>query len=202
MNRRAFLGGAAASPLALVVAAAPSNFGWPVAAPLPSLPASAHVLGPEPTDSTQRLVRMMSDDVFTQLVTRFRRAYPAKALRVVEGQYLGDRGLAVMWHAAVEVDGSYAGDRPPEFPLTDFRARTASWCQGPMLCFGSPSPEHATPITTMFDGRTRVGMGILPAGLLWAAHYLDEDTGLAMRAVAQFQIQTDRIAARWDVLCG
>ena len=44
--------------------------------------------------------------------------------------------------------------------------------------------------------------GMAAPGLLWSAHYIDEDTGLAMRAASVWDPMTDRFICRWGVLCG
>jgi hypothetical protein len=200
MNRRNFLHAVSASSAAALIPA--KSFGWPAAEPLPMPASSVHVLGMPATDAAQRLMRMLSDDVFEQLRLRFRKAYPSGGLVVTDGQYIGDRNLTHVWHTATKVHPQYAVDRPPAFDLTDFRARTTCWIQGYRICYGSPNPQYATPVTEIFDGTTRVGIEILPFGLLWAAHYLDEDTGLTMRACTAWDVITDEIIGRWSVLVG
>lgn len=200
MNRRNFLRSSAGGVGTLAAMAVVPAYGFP-AAPA-AMPSTVHVLGAEPTDGAQRLIKAMSDDVFEQLRQRFRAAYRTKTLKVTAYQYVGDGPIRESWHAAVRVDLCYAGERPPEFPLETFRRETACWTHGYQLLFGSTDPKDATPVTQMFDDVAAVGMPMLPQGVMWTAHYLDEDTGLFMRAVADFDIVTNDAKARWDVLVG
>lgn len=161
-----------------------------------------HVLGPDPVDGAQRLTKALSDDVFE----RARAELKGRSYRLTSGQRLGDIDITNQWHIMIDVGDEYATDRPPEFPLEMFRRATSGWQRGNVgyrsginLGFAD---ESGTPTLEAFKDARAVGQPILPSGVVWAAHYLDEESGFTMRAVSQFQVMTALLTLRWDVLCG
>ena len=73
MNRRTFLGSSSAAALGAIAILEPGVI-RATQAPIPPavLPSSVHVLGPVPANNDQRLMRALSDDVFDQLLKRYR----------------------------------------------------------------------------------------------------------------------------------
>ena len=165
--------------------------GWPEPKPTPFNP--VHVLGPKPTDDTQRLVRVLSDDVFDRL----RRACP-RLVRLTTAEKMGE---AVDWVGVKQANTSYTlNSMEVENPLDleRFRLCTDCWVVGLVI---SPGPGWANAAELFKDARL-VGLPWLPEGMVWRAHYLDETTGWAMRALAAYDLTLDQLVMRWDVLYG
>lgn len=196
MNRRSFLqrAGATAATAAAVTALPMTAFaGVPV--PPPIEPVRVHVLGMPVVDASQRFVKMMSDDVFERTLSALR----GRSFQLTNGERVGEYSINAMWNNSIKVDSIYACEHPDRFDIEEFRRETNGWMLGCTMCPGG----GGTPAAEAFGPRiTQVGLPFLPVGLLWAAHYIDEGTGFAMRAVAQHEIYFDRLLARWDVLCG
>lgn len=144
---------------------------------------------PEPTRSTSRRVKALSDDVFARLVL----GAAGRTFRLIEADDAVDCPDIQQWHTGYELDLE-----DPRVDLERFRSFTDRWYQGKQLYIG---PEGVPP-EEMFMDRLVVGRPVLPAGLLWAAHYVDEQTGLVMRAVADHSIVHEHTLCRWDVICG
>lgn len=158
---------------------------------------AVHVLGPILDTPYGRLARALSDDVFERL----RRAAAATGgkLTLVSGQYVGQGGLTEQWNNGYEVDGSYTSDYPPPFDLERFRRFTDHWFKGLTLLIDQGPREMSVDVLTR---KTLVGLPILPSNLIWAAHYIDEATGAAMRVVSAYDVRYDNSVLRYDVLCG
>lgn len=166
----------------------------------PTLHDGVHILGPTPVSDDAILVRAMSDDVFERL----RRAVRGRTLQVVPGTRVV---LAYQWNTSVEM-GFIDIDHFHRvgFPLSWFRWATDTCPRGAACCparplygadlFSVPDPDPAQ----VFAELRSVGMPILPSGLTWAAHYMDEDTGMVMRVVALADILVDELVVRWDVI--
>lgn len=216
MNRRQFIrigsatAAAAAVPLTSSIKGPLGEF---VLVEPASVAASVHVLGPEPTTPDQRFFKGLSDDVFERLRSAFREKWSSRTMRVVVAEDMGDAVLEgvlqFQWNTSYKLHASFTSDRPPYFPIDHFRWATNRWITGSCMCpefpvYGdwSPPSNQPVPIAEMFGKARIVGMPRLPHGLIWQAHYIDEDTGLVMRAVASYEVQMDEYLARWDVIVG
>lgn len=200
LTRRSFLGRSAASAAAagawpLVPTLDPPLLGVPV----PDGPTRnpVRVLGPTPEPGWPFITKQMSDSVFERL----RQPFMGRSLRLENAAYLGEGALAWQINTSYAV---YLGTTVPNpFPYAHFLNWTNCWVTGTRIALPGlgDAPLGATPRHLMAEARC-VGMPILPAGLLWAAHYLDEDTGLAMRALSVYETHADLIVFRWDVFYG
>lgn len=181
----------------------------------PPLPDSVRVLGSEVTGPDQRLFKGLSDDVFERLRAAFRATWPHRSLRVVtaerHGEAVAEGALNTAWNTSYKLPTAFTADAPPFFPLAHFQWSTAQWIRGTVMapnCLtygydGWKQPSEAVvPVEEMFGDVRVIGMPRLPDGLPWRAHYIDEDTGLVMRALYTLDIYTDEYLARWDVITG
>lgn len=178
----------------------------------PPLPASVRVLGSEVTGPDHRLFKGLSDDVFERLRGGFRARWPYRALRVVtaeqQGEAVAEGYLHTAWNTSYKLPTAFTADTPPFFPLAHFQWSTAQWIRGTAmapncLTYGvEQSPVGVVPVNEMFGEAQLIGMPRLPDGLPWRAHYIDEDTGLVMRAIYALDIYTDEYLVRWDVITG
>lgn len=213
LTRRSFIGSAAAGVLVPGGLLLPR---WPLASEAPPAPAvqfskdaftrvmapldPVHVFGPMGSDTYfQRFARALSDDVFGRLLAAFK----GRSLYLADAQYVGERAdngivLTNQWNTGYEVDSSYLSDRPPVFDLDRFRAYTDCWIGGRVLCIGGDK----TPTREAFKDARVTGLPVLPRGVRWAALYLDETTGVAMRAIGDLNVMLDQHVFRWDVICG
>ena len=215
MNRRQFIRiGSAATSLA---AAMPSTVLMGDATRVEivhatAVPASVHVLGQSPSGQTSRLIKGLSDEVFVRLIGAFRRRRPRDVVRLVSGSRPGDAyadgTLQWQWNTSYKVPLSFTNDAPPYFPIDHFWWATDRWIGGSVCCprppvygFWQPVDDHADPFA-IFDALRVAGMPYVPSGLPWAAHYVDKDTGLVMRALGSLDIYTDELVCRWDVIGG
>ena len=181
---------------------------------LHSLPSTVCLLAEEPSNPEQRLFRGLSDDIFERLRAAFRAAWPHRSMRVVDLQRIGEKAeegyLDRQWNTSYLMSASLAGDRPPFFHLTHFRDTTNQWMAGTTVCPGRetfgwerPSQGLQVPIQAMFPPEVRiVGMPWIPWGVVWRSLYVDEDTGLVMRAISAIDLPTDEYLLRCDLLCG
>lgn len=224
VTRRVLLGGVGASVAALVIGPWGEVDGSPMpgqaAAPSDAFgraahqPATVHVLGgTQPTTETTRVIRQLSDDVFERL----RRVFVGRTVRVTQAQRVGDIQDGVMmtqqWNTGALMPLHVLDITPAHVAL--FRRRTDWWWNSPLcralethlelgvnwLDLPPPAPG-ATLAAHAFAGTAHVGQLFLPAGGLWTAHYLDEASGVLMRVVAMYDINTDQALLRYDVLCG
>lgn len=207
MNRRGFLQAAGMSSAAI---AALSSMPKPVYASkqlaeppdtMTEIRFGAHRLGPTPQSSTERLIVGMSDSVFRRLCE----ALDGKTYRMTQCEHVGDKVgrsgvITDHWHNGFTLNLAYASAHaaPPFEFYEDFVAATSEWYQGLQLCLG---PGDTTPLEA-FGAKSFVGLPTLPIGLIWSGHYIDERTGMAMRAMAQYDIWTNTGTCRWDVICG
>ena len=213
MNRRGFMkSGMAASTFAGLALAGKVD---PVLARImdepPTVPRPGiHILGPEAVGADGRLMRGLSDDVFERLIQAYRRVWlpVGRTLRCVDLSRPGDHTiegeLREQWNTSWVMAAAFTTDHPPYFDLAAFRGATNRWIRGTWMCperYGVV-PDVPPPVAEMFGAARIIGMPILPSGLLWAAHYVDEDTGLVMRALFDYKANVDEFLMRWDVVCG
>lgn len=176
--------------------------------PLPRWPVQEHdagalpevaVLGaPSPDGVLGQLVRGLSDDVFERL----RHAVHGRSFRVLTTDRAGTQATAnsvilEQANTGFECDPIYLSDTAPVFDLARFRRLTDRWTRGCELCIGSGGDA-----AELFAAAQVVRMPVLPLGPRWAAHYVDEKTGLVMRALMDYNLETDVYVFRWDVLYG
>lgn len=213
-SRRGFLkAGMTASAFSAAALAGKANpaLARMVTEPQTPLRPGIHVLGDEVASPDQRLARGMSDDVFERLLKAYTNAFPSRPMWVVAIGQLGEyapegRTLTNQWNSSFTTPSAFSTDQQPYFDLAEFRNGTNGWVAGTCIQpsrpgYGGP-PSQQVPIAEMFGERRIVGMPMLPSGLQWRAHYVDEDTGLVMRALAYLDIMTDEFICRWDVICG
>lgn len=221
LTRRSFLGCSAGLGVALpafVTASLPAtevmNTAPTPLPPLPLLPSisrdpavdslGVHVIGPELDTPFGIFIRQLSDDVFRRLIAEF------PSVRVINGRRVGhtedvvEHGrvasycLTEQWNTGTEIGGEFLNGRHlVNFDLERFRHRTSHWERGLVLCMGGLIPTREA-----FAPAAVVGLPELPLGLAWAAHYLDERTGAAMRVVSDYEVQWDHAVVRYDVLVG
>lgn len=207
MNRRDFLKG---SGLATAAVFAPAvTLGWAIDKQ-PRLEPSIHVFGESPTWRGAQAVKLASDDVFARLCQDLR----GQSYRVTQGERVGAAiftddvrhgvfHLTEQWNHGYIIESEYIVEHPPVFDVERFRRETNRWIRGTQLAMAGDE-AHVPWVSAIeaFGGKRCVGMPFLPIGLVWAAHYLDEATGMVMRAVSQYDIVHAHVAVRWDVLCG
>ena len=214
MKRREFIriGGATAAASAIPLAAFGGSLGERAVVEASAMPSSVHVLGPPAQHPDERLVKGLSNEVFARLVAGIRRRHPHRTLRLVGGSRPGDAFtegvLQWQWNTSYKIPASFMNDEPPYFPIDHFWWATDRWIAGSMCCPRSPVygdwqpvDDYADPFA-IFDALRVAGMPHLPSDLPWAAHYVDEDTGLAMRALGYLDIVSDEFVCRWDVIGG
>lgn len=176
---------------------------------------SIHVLGQSLAHADQRLAKGLSDDVFARLVSAFRAEWPARSLRVVMVDRIGEAVVEGVirdqWASSVKMRASFATDSPPYFNMERFRAVTDHWTCGPQIepyyHDSDPSGFQRTHIKSIFGevygaDVVVVGMPRIPSGLVWSAHYIDEETGIVMRAICAYEWECDDYLMRWDVVTG
>lgn len=165
------------------------------------------MLGYLPEGDVERyLFRALSDDVFERAMAALR----GQSYRLVTGQRVGEAfalpagrdtreavTLTHQFNTDWQMDSRDLG-RDVIFDLTRFRSHTNHWRD--CLAIDYVHPTIAT--DAAFNGRRLMGLPMLPSGLLGTAHYIDEATGLTMRALMAFQVLDDHYTMRWDVLCG
>lgn len=215
VTRRGFLQSTAGAAGALAASAAGGLGGLAIlqreAEASTSQRSSVHVLGLKPERPIEKLARTLSDDVFARLC----QAFEGRSCKLLdENHHLGytDRNrqtlLNVQAHTAIQLPSEFACERPPDFDLDTFRLATNFWMMGAQLSIGWRAPNrHYAPDAKdnrdeVFGSVTTMGIPFLPKAVMWAAHYVDEQTGAFMRVVAVYEINVDEIVVRWDVICG
>src|SRR3990167_10641871 len=82
---------------------------------------SIHVLGQSLAHADQRLAKGLSDDVFMRLVSAFRAEWPARSLRVIMVDRIGEAAaegiIRDRWATSVKMSASFATNYPPYFDL-------------------------------------------------------------------------------------
>ena len=115
------------------------------------------------------------------------------------------------WATSVKMSASFATNYPPYFDLARFRIVTDHWTRGPQIESyyhnSDPSGFRPTHIKSMFGevygaDVAVVGMPCLPSGMVWSAHYIDEETGIVMRALCVYEAESDDYVMRWDIITG
>ena len=107
-------------------------------------------------------------------------------------------------NTAVELSGEYMSEHPTELNIKQFRVETDHWVMGPIVCFNNrlAAEQYPPNAHVILARKTTVALLVLPQGLEWAANYVDETTGMAMRALCDWDLCRDQLMLRWDVLCG
>jgi hypothetical protein len=209
LTRRSFFGtaatAAAASSVLQLKTPVPAVAQTPVVAPPPPPRPAFHILGEQrPVGNMGALIRQLSDDVFLRLTA----ALAGRSFEVLDGSRLGEkfhrwidgdiyqtRGLSRNLNTSYELDWS----TPETFTDVErFREFTSRWTEGLLICTGG-GPSNTV---EAFADLSFVGTPNLPKGVEWAVYYVDEQTGLVMRAIAAFDIIRDRMVLRYDVLAG
>ena len=171
-------------------------------------PSTVHMLGREPDGASQKLARLLADDVFDRLC----QSVKGRSLTVTTLQRMGEtdrrRGFTMMnqWNCAFCLSSEYLVDEPPPFDMQRFRVKTAAWENGNMGTMpkfqSDKPPDGATPTDEAFKDVVAVGQLPIHSSMDWAAHYVDEATGMFMRVVMVYEISYDNYVIRFDVLCG
>lgn len=168
-------------------------------------PSTVHVLGPVLDTRLGRLTRSLSDDVFDRLIQSLAGcSFKVTVLQRLGEALWGPRSVACLTRQGNtywSLSGDYLCDVPPEFPLQAFRLQTDHWDEGLLIPHENFDRGPAN-TSGMFRKATIMGMPRLPDGLGWAAHYVDERTGTVMRALMDYEINTDGYTLRYDVICG
>lgn len=175
--------------------------------PLPRWPLGEHLIerekrgarlmgDPTPVGQLGVVLRGLSDDVFdrAQQATTGQQFYVTDCVRVGSAQ--DGYAMAAQECTGFKLDPKYLSPEPPVFDLEVFRLQTDRWSRVRL------DVGHGEPLQSLMARSRAVGRPYLPHGTLWATHYLSERSGLVMRAVAIFDIVTDFIVVRWDVLHG
>lgn len=207
-SRRRFLQSTAGAAGALAATAAGTRPTWQEEFKASTLQSSTvRVLGPEPTTPIQKLVRSLSDDVFERLCQTFK----GRSCQLFEHQRLGIMGprgkvLNLQAHTAIGLSSEFTSEDPPWFDISSFRLATNCWMKGPALLINWVNGRQLVDLKDnredVFAGITFMGMPYFPTGVEWAAHYVDERTGVFMRALGCYDLNTDQVIGRWDVICG
>jgi hypothetical protein len=165
------------------------------------------VLGPAPETPIQRVMMALSENVFGRLRQH------APVLRVCDKLdkvgSVTERGVCLdtQMNAWVALEGRMASEHPPEWDYEDFVAQTDHWEVGQAIAMREDQwtprePAGPPNAAELLKGKRAVGMLFLPQGVEWRGNYIDEMTGLTMRAVGNYMPWIDGFALRWDVLCG
>lgn len=207
VTRRGFLQSTAGAAGALAASVSSGRTVWTEElVPSESQRSTVHILGPAALRPLQKLVRRLSDDVFDRVCQVFE-GRTCQLVDVARAGAVGPWGQTFsQMHTAVQVSNMFAQDNPPPFDLKNFRFATNAWIMGQALLIGwrtgglaSASEDNRR---DTFAGITVMGIPYLPTGMEWAAHYVDEQTGVFMRVVATYDINVDEVVVRWDVICG
>ena len=221
MDRRQFLG-AAAAPLVLVpsvLPAGPVPLGgepWPDAKPSARIQnGPITVLSRQPENAGERLMMALSENVFVRLTAHCEHAVRLDDQVDKLGSVTSRKvSMDLQMNCHSQLPTSLAGDHPPEFFHEDFVAKTEHWTTGQMMelhdyynleqdKFKHFDPEEKPPnVAELLKGKTACGMLPLPHGCLWVGNYICSQTGLAMRAIGTYHMDTDAYVLRWDVLLG
>lgn len=162
------------------------------------------VLGMPADTPAQRAMQGLSEDV----LRRVSAAIGTHRYRTCCHHKLGMRDggvvLAHQLHTWYRFDATCVADEvPTPFDLEHFQNWTSHWSEGQILQGFVEDVHPPTPLDVrgLRAGRL-VGMPYLPDGLYWSAHLIDEPTGLVMRVLAEYDISTDDLLIRWDILYG